>query len=235
MSIKSVIFYLSFTLLFIGFNKSSIHTQCASFDGTVIKKVNLDSFQNNSSASAIIDCPPQGSAKTVKLKKLNIFKNRTNFPNEKDFNPKATLIGLLKNGDDRARWETESAAKIIGYVRDVKSGGIETANCKSKEKDLRDTHIELVLNPMSAEKNESFIVEITPRLRKIMATKGEDWSTSMIRNKYLGRWIEVEGWLFFDSEHANMAENTHPGNIKNWRGTSWEIHPVTKIKIAEKH
>ena len=39
----------------------------------------------------------------------------------------------------------------------------------------------------------------------------------MLRSKYLGRWVEVEGWMMYDLEHANMAENTKPGNLKNWR------------------
>jgi hypothetical protein len=124
---------------------------------------------------------------------------------------------------------------VIGYVKDVKPGGIETVNCKTKDKKLRDTHIELVLDAMNEDKNKVFIVEITPRLRKIMAEKGEDWSTSMIRAKYLGRWVEVEGWMFYDTEHANMSENTRPGNPKNWRATAWEIHPVTKLKVVDKH
>jgi len=55
------------------------------------------------------------------------------------------------------------------------------------------------------------------------------------RSKYLGRWVRVQGWMLFDFEHSNMAENTRPGNPKNWRGTAWEIHPVTSIEIAEKH
>ena len=133
------------------------------------------------------------------------------------------------------RWNVGKAVKIKGYVRDVKPGGIETVNCKATEIKLRDTHIELVLNPMSAEKNEAMIVEVTPRLRKIMAERGEDWSTGMLRSKYLGRWVEIEGWLLFDFEHTNMAENTHPGNAKNWRETAWEVHPVTGIRIAEGH
>ena len=123
----------------------------------------------------------------------------------------------------------------VGYVKEVKVGSVETANCKATEKNLRDTHIELVLDPNSYEKNNCVVIEVTPRLRKIMSEKGIDWSTPMLRSKYLGRWVEVEGWMFFDSEHTNKAENTNPGNLTNWRGTAWEIHPVTSIKIAEKH
>lgn len=182
-----------------------------------------------------IDCPLEGSAKTDHLKELNKLKNRTSFPADSNFNPKISLTAILVKGNDTERWSVKSAAKVIGYVKDVKPGGVETVNCKTKDKRYRDTHIELVLDPMNEEKNKVFVIEVTPRIRKIMAEKGEDWSTSMIRSKYLGRWVEVEGWMFYDTEHANMAENTKPGNPKNWRATAWEIHPVTKLKVVVKH
>ncbi|MFN5458721.1 MAG: hypothetical protein ACK5AY_02310 [Bacteroidota bacterium] len=180
------------------------------------------------------DCPPEGNAKPERVRKLNKFKNRTNFPKENDFNLNITLKEILKPGNDENRWKNNDAARIVGYVYDVKPGGIETTNCKSKDKSLRDTHIEIVLNPMSAKQNEVMIVEITPRIRAIMKNRGEDWSTSMVRSKFLGRWVEFEGWMLFDLEHDNMAENTRPGNPKNWRATGWEIHPVTSMKVTNR-
>ena len=181
------------------------------------------------------DCPAQGSALTSKMQQLNELKNRMNFPDSKDFDHSITMSALLRSGDDRDRWSVQQAAKMIAYVADVKPGGIETANCKSKNKDDRDAHIELTLQPMSNEKNQRVIVEITPRMRRIMATKGINWSTSFIRSKYLGRWVEIQGWMLLDVEHLNMAENTNPGNSKNWRATAWEIHPVTSITIVDHH
>lgn len=233
MKFRNTIFFLAFALFSCG--ESKTQSQNTSSVDTVTNLSNNQATITNDESIVGIDCPPEGNASSEKLQALNILKNRIIFPKQTDFNPNISLVSLLANGDDRNRWSNETAGKIIGYVRDVKAGGVETTNCKSKEKDLRDTHIELVLNPMSNEKNECVIVEITPRLRKIMSAKGIDWSTSMIRSKYLGRWIEVEGWMLFDFEHSNMAENTHPNNLKNWRGTSWEIHPVTNIKIADKH
>lgn len=204
-------------------------------NGQVVARADTISGKNKSAPAFEILCPLEGSAKTTKLKELNCLKNRTYFPKENNFDPAVNLGSLLKHGDDSERWKNTSAAKVKGYVKEVKPGGAETCNCKSKDRNLRDTHIELILEPMSAEKNQCLIIEITPGIRKIMAAKGEDWSTSAIRSKYLGRWVEVEGWLLYDFEHANMAENTRSGNTKNWRGTAWEIHPVTSIKIAEKN
>lgn len=191
--------------------------------------------EKGKSSSVEFECPLEGSAQTDHLKELNKLKNRTSFPVDSDFNPKISLTAILAKGNDTERWSVKNAARVTGYVKDVKPGGVETVNCKTKDKRYRDTHIELVLDPMNEDKNKVFIIEITPRLRKIMAEKGEDWSTSMIRSKFLGRWVEVEGWMFYDTEHANMAENTRPGNPKNWRATAWEIHPVTKLKVVVKH
>jgi hypothetical protein len=47
----------------------------------------------------------------------------------------------------------------------------------------------------------------------------------------MGHWCEFEGWLYFDVDHDEEAENTNPQRPANWRATSWEIHPVTKITV----
>ena len=141
---------------------------------------------------------------------------------------------MLKPGDDTKRWSNHKAAKITGYVYDVKPGGVETCNCKAKDPDLRDTHIELLANPMNDAKLQRVIVEITPRMRDFMKIKNENWSTKSLRDKLLGRWVCFSGWLLFDAEHDNQSENTNPGRDRNWRATAWEIHPVTKIEIVNK-
>ena len=236
MNNRQIIFFLSVALFFAGCtSKSGRNNKHSKTHDNVINSANHTKEGSKIAGEEIFDCPPEGNAQQEILQELNVLKNRSNIPDVKDFDMNVSLQTLLNKGDDTYRWNVKSAAKITGYVRDVKPGSIETANCKSKDLISRDTHIELVQNPMSAEKNESVIVEITPRLRKIMAAKGEDWSTSMIRSKYLGRWVEIEGWLLFDFEHTDMAENTHPGNPKNWRATAWEVHPITSIKTSDKH
>jgi hypothetical protein len=179
-------------------------------------------------------CPPEGNAKVSRVRDLNTYKNRTQLPAPKDFDQGITLKAMLQPGDDTRRWSVQKAASVSGYVRDVKPGGVETTNCKCKDKSLRDTHIELVLDPLNNDKNKCVVVEVTPRVRSLMAKNGLDWSTPMLRSKFLGRWVTVEGWMLFDFEHSNMAENTRPGNPKNWRGTAWEIHPLTAIKLSQR-
>ena len=156
-------------------------------------------------------------------------------PLEEDFDKEITLSKILEIGNDLDRWSSKKAARIKGYVYDVKPGGIETCNCKNKDIGERDTHIEILEDPNNNLKTHRMIVEVTPRIRKAMKLKGIDWSTRALRDKYLGRFIEVEGWMLFDKEHENAAENSNPGRLRNWRATAWEIHPITKITLLKKN
>lgn len=180
------------------------------------------------------DCPPEGNAARAGLQVLNKLKNRCIFPTEGDIDTNVTLKAMLQPGDDRARWQASRAARITGYVYEVKPGGIETCNCKAKEPDMRDTHIELLADPVHDSKMQRVVVEVTPRMRTLMKKQGADWSTKKLRDKLLGRWVTFTGWLLFDEEHDQQAENTNPGRPRNWRATAWEIHPVTKIEISKK-
>ena len=121
----------------------------------------------------------------------------------------------------------------MGYVQDVKPGGIETTNCHARDVRYRDTHISLVLDPMKAGALP-VIVEVTPRWRAMMAARGVDWSTATLRRQFLGRWVRVSGWLLFDAEHANAATNTAPGHPHDWRATAWEVHPITGLLVVSR-
>jgi hypothetical protein len=190
--------------------------------------------QEPKSTNSLTNCPIEGNAVSDRIKQLNILKNRVSFPSAKDFDNTITLEKLLAPGNDTKRWSDKKAVSIVGYVYDVKVGGIETCNCKTKDKNLRDTHIELVTNPMNPAKSVRFIAEVTPRWREIMKKKGVNWSTSTLRDKYLGRWVKIEGWLFFDDEHDQQSQNTRPDGKKNWRGTAWEVHPITNIELTNR-
>jgi hypothetical protein len=179
-------------------------------------------------------CGLEGNAVRADIKELNILKNRYNFPSEKDFNRSITLAKIIARGEDSRRWNSSQAAEVIGYVYDVKPGGVETCNCKTKDILIRDTHIELVIDPMKTGQADRVVVEVTPRIRKLMSDNNIDWSTRGIRDAFLGRWVKVQGWMFFDNEHADEAENTKPGRERNWRGTAWEIHPVTGMEVVQR-
>lgn len=173
-------------------------------------------------------CGPEGDAKVPQVRALNRYKNRTDAPMA--INPAITLQALMAPGADQTRWKFADGAEIVGYVRDVKVGGVETCNCHARAPQDRDTHIELVSDPMGYQL--PVIVEVTPRVRALMAERGFDWSTDALRAQLKGRWVKVKGWMLFDTEHLSQAENTAPGRPRNWRQSCWEIHPVTALEIV---
>ena len=177
-------------------------------------------------------CGMEGDATARNVEALNRLKNRYTAPGAADLDGRVTLAALVRPGNDRRRWSARRGASVVGYVEDVKPGGVETVNCKARDLPDRDTHIELVLDPMAAGAPRRVIVEVTPRWRALMAAKGVDWSTATLRRQYLGTWVRVTGWLLFDAEHANAAENTAPGRASDWRATAWEVHPITAIEVV---
>jgi len=179
---------------------------------------------------------PQGTAKAI----TNRSKNRYTFPTAKDIDKKITASVLLASTDGKnedKRFDTTKAATITAYCSDVKVGGSkgESCNCKMTDRDDIDTHIELTLEPMNGGTPETIIVEVTPRIRAIMKAKGIDWSTKALRQQFMGRWVRVTGWLFYDYDHVSQALNTAPNNPKCWRRSCWEIHPITSIEVTNRN
>jgi hypothetical protein len=184
-------------------------------------------------------CGPTGTAVKAEVKALNLRKNQVAPPTADDIDTDVTLAAMLTPGDDEDRFDATKAARIVGFVMDVKVGGVETCNCKARNPLDRDTHIELASAP-NAPNNQRVIVEVTPRLRLKMKHNGmnsADWTTNTLQshgpNGIKGKWVEVAGWLLFDIEHTDGAENSSPGNPTNWRATCWEIHPVTELTVLD--
>src|SRR5205823_3955471 len=113
-------------------------------------------------------CSLTGTAKSTASRSLSRLKNRYNIPAPSSIQPGVTLAAMLQPGYDLTRFQSTSAAKITGYVKDVKFGGEkEVCNCGERLPADRDTHIEIGLSP-SAPPIERVIVEVTPRLRAVM-------------------------------------------------------------------
>ena len=87
----------------------------------------------------------------------------------------------------------KQGAEIVGYIFDVKIGGFESTNCHARTAEQRDTHIDLVLDPMAGSPAQRVIVEVTPRWRAIMAAQGVDWSTRALRDRLLGMLDQGQG------------------------------------------
>ena len=179
-------------------------------------------------------CGMAGDASNLAVRQLNLLKNRYTAPEPKQIDPTVTLAAMLEPGYDRARWNDHRAAEITGYVWDVKVGGVESVNCHGTDPPERDTHIELVLDPMSTREVRRVIVEVTPRIRALAEQRGEDWSTNALRDHFQGRWARVRGWLLFDIEHESESFNTAPNRPRDWRATAWEIHPATSLEVADR-
>ena len=193
------------------------------------QKVDLDEITVNGKP-----CGLEGTAKSEGMKDLNRHKNRWAIPDDSDIDQEVSLAAMLAPGKDLNRFDTEKAAKIQGLVIDVKMGGTETCNCGADDPNLKDTHIELGL-AADAPEIQRVIVEVTPRLRKLMKINMPevDWTTPALHTNFKGKWVEVTGWLTFDTAHIKQAENTNQGHKGNWRATCWEIHPVTNITLME--
>src|SRR5215469_12128249 len=188
-----------------------------------VPRTNLEMFNG---------CGMEGDARSIGVRALDRLKNRYTQPSPEQIDSRITLAAILAPGNDISRWKVKEGAEIVGYVSDVKRGGIESTNCRARDDADRDTHIELVLDPMNSDSSARMIVEVTPRWRYIMRERGADWSTRGLRDQFLGRWVRVRGWMLFDSEHRAESENTVPGRAANWRATAWEIHPVTSMEVV---
>jgi len=177
-----------------------------------------------------LNCPTAGIGITSRARENHRLKNRTALPQDADFDPRVTLDALLQRGNDRERWSTARAARVQGLVVDVAYAGVEATNCWNPCR--RDIHI-LIAHRKDAPKIEQVVLEVTPNLRNWAAEQGIDWSEETLQAQLVGRWCEFEGWLYFDVGHDEESENVAPGNAENWRGTAWEVHPITRIRVVQ--
>ena len=133
--------------------------------------------------------------------------------------------------------QLESTPVVMeGFLVMAKDGGIEGVNCKS---DTRlDIHMEIVGNDTEDpidNRASHVITEVTPWFREDIP----NWTTDKLGKfaSYVGGYngakqgpptkIRIYGWMFFDEAHAK------DGSINNWRGTAWEVHPITRIEVFE--
>jgi hypothetical protein len=172
-------------------------------------------------------CPQSGIAFTADRRALHQLKNRTSLPQESDFDATVTLESLLQPGNDQLRWSTSRAARIEGYVVSIGEAGVELANCYVR----RDIHVNLGRTP-DAPVTQQVVLEVTPPMQDWARSRGWDWSAQNLERELVGRWCRFEGWMFFDTTHAGESENIAPGRDGNWRGTAWEIHPITHFQIV---
>jgi uncharacterized protein YgiM (DUF1202 family) len=177
-------------------------------------------------------CDVEGTATSAKFRALNVLKNRITRPGASDIDSIVTVAAILAPGADETRWTESKGASVVAYVADVKHGGVETVNCGDSLEQYEDTHIELVSQAADAGIRHPMIAEVTPRWREYVAGQARDWSTPTLTATLRHHWVRFTGWLMYDFQHASQADNTNPGGSGNWRGSVWEIHPITDMKLC---
>jgi len=172
-------------------------------------------------------CAETGHSTAPASKQMeNVHKNRNTAP--PTINATITLGKILAPGHDQSRFKITDGATITGYLIIAKLAGPESCNCDSKNSIDHDIHLELVADKTVTAENKRMICEITPRWRKRLGQYGVVANLEALARR--GARVRITGWMFFDPDHENESENTHPGSPKNWRATGWEIHPVTKFE-----
>ena len=180
-----------------------------------------------------VECGIHGSSSPDKKEYLlNVYKNRYKAPDTADIITTISLQDMAKSGS-AGDFSQDKAVVLTGYVFNVKMGGVESCNCKTKDPSYRDTHIELVPDAEHTGPEYRVIVEVTPRIRAMMAARGTDWSTETLKQMLKGHKARITGWLFYDSEHEKETFATNPGGEKDWRASCWEVHPITNIEILD--
>lgn len=177
-------------------------------------------------------CPPEGDAVGGHERTLNRRKNRDLPPGPGQIDPVCTFSAMTMPGNDRARWTESRGATVEAWVVDVYAGPVESCNCHASEPDDMDTHVALASNPGENRSWRWVVAEVTPTWRRIMRSRGRDWTTAGLRRLWLGKKVRITGWLLLDDEHLHDARNTARKRAYG-RATAWELHPITEILPAQ--
>jgi hypothetical protein len=182
-------------------------------------------------------CKLEGTAQSTCGKELNRLKNRFESPTASDIDSEITLEAILEPGDDLSRWLSSHAAQVEGIIASVIPGGRQES-CNCGRMDLRDIHINLVLDKADVDEPTRYVIaEITPRMKYLHP----EWTFDFIKGLE-GKRVRFTGWMLFDGMHSreslNTKERTHQqcGSLpvqEIWRATAWEIHPVTAIEVLD--
>ena len=188
-------------------------------------------------------CSACGSANNAKQRTLNIQKNRGVAVTSPE---KITVQEIRDPANNTGKFTPSKQVWVTGFVATVDPGGLqETCNCKRT--DLRDIHLNIVADPSEVgDKRKYVVVEFTPRWEKKFHLDDSNYDAMLkaVQAQIGGKWVRFEGWMMFDYIHQQEAESTASGTpVCNdndphqkrpcvWRGTPWEVHPVTAYKVV---
>lgn len=156
--------------------------------------------------------------------KRNALKDRTTLPAAYEpmsvgqmlgFQPK---VATEPGASNRHQWSAESAAEIDAWEKRAVcvQGYVVAMHANPFDGDLI---MNLAEKPTHG-KDRSMVVEASPQFQKLQP----DWTGSAFKQLANQRaLVRVSGWLFYD--------DFHDGAIGSWRGTLWEVHPITRIDV----
>jgi hypothetical protein len=174
--------------------------------------------------------PPEGSGGDPDL---NRMKNRWSAPATYTPMSIAEIIAMPHDALDamdkehRSRWSSgaqrqasaseSKGVQVTGYIARVKEEGAESSNGKSEI--YHDFHIWLTDAP-GMDKSTGIIVEAIPFWKEQYPA----WQlTEFEKLAYDHTKVRVSGWILWDEEHDDEVGKS--------RGSSWEIHPITKFEV----
>jgi hypothetical protein len=133
------------------------------------------------------------------------LKSRATAPKAGEMDANATIQSLLQK-QGPADWSNKKGAQLEGYVIQV------------EREDDGDVHLVLATKPGETNTQSWVITEVPSAWQKKSAALSEKSLKSLV-----GKHVRVSGWLYRepDEEHADP------------RGTTWEIHPVTDLKVLD--
>ncbi len=194
-------------------------------------------------------CPEEGSGQTggqARNWRSNEKKNRISttcsyfnldFEKVLDLKMLPRNVRTLPESDPRRKYlQTVESRPVVleGFLAMAKKAGKESTNCYSSTR--KDIHLELVRTDQGDPKtlrNRVFVTEVSPWFSE--ANPG--WTATNLgqfasyRNGYTGNMqqvptrVRIYGWLFYDDPHSG------DGSVGSWRGTAWELHPITRIEV----
>ena len=187
------------------------------------------------------NCSACGTVTDTKHKTLNLQKNRGTAVTSPQ---QVTVQAIRDPANNTGKFSPSKQVWVTGYVATVDPGGMpETCNCKRT--DLRDVHINIVVDPSEVGDQAKYVVvEFTPRWEKTFHFDDSDYEAmrKAVEDQIGGKWVKFEGWMMYDFIHQNASQSTSPNNPVcpndgqqhsgcNWRATPWEVHPVTAYSV----
>ena len=124
--------------------------------------------------------------------------------------------------------------RVEGYILVIRDqtnsepGKGEGTNCGFGKLGDIDAHIALVKSPTDPE-SKAVVVEWTPRFTQLhpkwTSKKLAPWINT-------GKKVRISGWLMIDPNHLTHITGVKiNGQLRKFRSTLWEIHPITKIEV----